>query len=224
MHQMIQIHLEYSSTMVSTLLLYCIASFTVTVIPGPTMLLSLSNGVSKNKKIVLYGILGAALSDAILISAAGLGLGALMAASEALFLTVKYCGVAYLLWLAYQLWRSTPSASALTADKLKSTQVHSPAAAFRRSLFAALSNPKGLLFFGAFLPQFLDLTAPVFMQYVLFAIATILIDIAVMLLYATAGFQAAKYLSVSRLKSLNKTCAAMLAAMASGLAFYKEAA
>ncbi|KDM91587.1 LysE family translocator [Photobacterium galatheae] len=210
--------------MFSTLLLYCIASFTVTVIPGPTMLLSLSNGVTKNKKIICYGILGAALSDAILISAVGLGLGALMATSETLFLTVKYCGVAYLLWLAYQLWKNTPSVTAFTAEKLQAAQAHQPVIAFRRSLFAALSNPKGLLFFGAFLPQFLDLTAPVFMQYVFFAIATIVIDIAVMLVYATAGFQAANYLSVSRLKSLNRTCASVLVAMASGLAFYKEAA
>ncbi|QUJ68703.1 LysE family translocator [Photobacterium sp. GJ3] len=208
--------------MLSTLLLYCIASFTVTIIPGPTMLLSLTNGISRNKTIVFYGILGAALSDAILISAAGLGLGALMAASESLFLVVKYCGVAYLLWLAYQLWRSVPSVDAYTSDTLKKAQVHSPAAAFRRSLFAALSNPKGLLFFGAFLPQFLDLTQPVLMQYVLYATCTILIDIAVMLAYATAGFQAAKYLSFRRLRFLNKTSASVLVAMASGLAFFRQ--
>ncbi|MGR5502017.1 LysE family translocator [Vibrio sp. DNB22_10_4] len=208
--------------MVSTIILYCIASFTVTVIPGPTMLLSLSNGTTENKKVIIYGIAGAALSDIILISAVGLGLGVIIANSEFLFSMIQYCGAAYLIFISYSLWRSSPSAEALSASKLKSTCVRSPSIAFRRNLFAALSNPKGLLFFGAFLPQFLDVTNPLLIQYVIFATATVLIDVAIMLIYALAGYQASKYLSLSRLSLLNQICSVVLLAMAIGLALYRH--
>ncbi|WP_413112925.1 LysE family translocator [Thaumasiovibrio sp. DFM-14] len=208
--------------MVSTLFLYCIASFTVTVIPGPTMLLSLSNGTTEDRKVITYGIAGAALSDIILISAVGLGLGVVVASSELLFSVIQYCGAAYLIFISYNLWRSSPSAEGLSAGELNSSQVRSPSKAFKRNLFAALSNPKGLLFFGAFLPQFLDVSKPLFAQYVTFAFATVLIDVIIMFVYAMAGYQASKYLSSYRLSLLNRICSAVLLAMAVGLALYRH--
>jgi len=137
----------------TTLLLYLLASFAVFATPGPTTLLALSNGTKRDWRIAAMGILGAALSDLILIGAVAVGLGALLAASEAMFTLVKWLGVGYLLWLAVQLWRSSPKSindSAPPGDT-------SPQKAFLRSLGVALSNPKGLLFFSAFLHSSLTL-------------------------------------------------------------------
>ncbi|WP_133158615.1 LysE family translocator [Mixta theicola] len=130
--------------MINTLILYGVSSLAVTVIPGPTMLLALSNGTTKNKKIILMGILGAACSDFLLIGLVAFGLGAIMATSEILFSTIKVIGVIYLFWLAYNLWQSTPLT--LQVENRNNKNSINAKGAFYKSLFAALSNPKGLLF------------------------------------------------------------------------------
>ena len=68
-----------------TLLLYLLACLAVTVMPGPTMLLALANGTTRNWRIAGMGMLGAAVSDLLRIGAVGIGLGAVLAASEALY-------------------------------------------------------------------------------------------------------------------------------------------
>lgn len=204
--------------MINTLILYGISSFAVTVIPGPTMLLALSNGTTKSRKIILMGILGAACSDFLLIGLVAFGLGAIMAASELLFSTIKVIGVIYLFWLAYNLWRFTPSKLCVVNENSIN-----PKGAFYKSLFAALSNPKGLLFFGAFLPQFIDTSHSLFKQYTSFILITTIIDVAIMSCYATAGFQISRYLSVVKIKIMNRICSLILIFMASGLALYRRA-
>lgn len=202
----------------TTLLLYLAACFAVTVTPGPTMLLALGNGASGDRRIVAMGILGAALSDLLLIGAVAVGLGALLAASEALFETVKWLGVAYLAWVALQMWRAHPAGLAMPAGAARSGR-----AAFLRSLGVALSNPKGLLFFSAFLPQFIDTAAPQAPQYALLALATALLDIAVMAVYAAGGARAARLLTAAGLRRLNRACAAALLSLAGLLALGRRA-
>jgi len=207
----------------TTLALYCIACFSVTVLPGPTMLLALSNGTSGRIGIVVAGIAGAALSDLLLIGAVSVGLGAMLIASEALFNVVKWIGVAYLCWLALQLWRSRPS-SVLVADQEDGgNRHHAVWRAFRRSLFVALSNPKGLLFFSAFLPQFIATSQPQAPQYALLAVCTAGLDVIVMACYAAGGAQAVRFLTAKALRRLNRGCAAVLGSFAALLAVYKRA-
>lgn len=203
----------------STVLLYLIACFAVTVIPGPTMLLALANGASRRWQVAMMGILGAALSDLLLIGAVSIGLGALLAASEAVFTLVKWVGVLYLSWLAAQLWRSRPSD--LSTDKDGAGM--SARGAFVRSLLVALSNPKGLLFFSAFLPQFIDTTQPQAPQYAVLALLTATLDIAVMASYAAGGAQAARMLTARGLRRMNRACASVLLSLAAFLALYRRA-
>ncbi|TJZ73885.1 LysE family translocator [Chitiniphilus eburneus] len=203
----------------ATLLLYIVACFAVTVMPGPTMLLALTNGASRNRRVAWMGMLGAALSDLLLIGAVAIGLGAVLAASERLFSLVKWLGALYLLWVALQLWRSPVAALVPMAGGAAG----SARRAFTRSLLVALSNPKGLLFFSAFLPQFIDTSAPQAMQYVVLAVVTALLDIAVMAGYALGGAQAARLLSVGWLRGLNRGCAMLLVSLAGILAAYRHA-
>jgi homoserine/homoserine lactone efflux protein len=202
----------------ATLLLYTITCFAVTVTPGPTMLLALANGISRSRRVAGMGILGAALSDLLLIGAVSVGLGAVLATSEAIFSAVKWIGVLYLVWLAVQLWRSQPAALTTNIGNSSSTA----ARAFSRSLFVSLSNPKGLLFFSAFLPQFIDIAKPQASQYLSLALLTAAIDIVVMACYATGGAQAARFLTVKGLIRLNRACASALLSLAVFLALYRR--
>lgn len=201
----------------TTLFLYIISCFAVTVTPGPTMLLALANGTSRSWRIAGMGILGAALSDLLLIGAVSVGLGALLATSEAIFSTVKWVGVLYLVWLAVQLWRNQPAA--LTTNLGASSTATK---AFSRSLLVSLSNPKGLLFFSAFLPQFINTTEPQALQYITLALLTAALDIVVMACYATGGAQAARFLTAKGLRSLNRACASALLSLALFLALYRR--
>ncbi|RQQ49441.1 LysE family translocator [Burkholderia stagnalis] len=86
----------------------------------------------------------------------------------------------------------------------------------------ALSHPKGLLFFSAFLPPFIQARADVTPQYVTLAILTALIDIALMSVYAIGGHHAMKALSGRALRWLNRGCAGMLAGLAVALSLYRR--
>lgn len=201
-----------------TLALYAVACFALTVTPGPTTLLALANGSSGRWRVAGMGIAGALLSDLLLIGAVGVGLGALLAASEAAFSVLKWLGVAYLGWLGLQLWRTAPAAAGLVPG----VAAAAPAAAFWRSLAVALSNPKGLLFFSAFLPQFIDTAAPQAGQYLTLALVSAAIDGVVLVAYAAGGSRAARVLSAAGLRGLHRGCAVVLLSLAGGLAFLRR--
>ncbi len=207
----------------TTLLIYSVACLSVTVLPGPTMLLALSNGTLRRPGLVLAGIGGAALSDLLLIGAVSLGLGAMLMASEALFQWVKWIGVVYLCVLAVQLWRSAPAALRVARPQGVDTDARRALwRAFRRSLLVALSNPKGLLFFSAFLPQFIDTARPQWPQYLMLALLTAAMDVVVMAFYAAGGSGAARLLSAAALRRLNRACASVLVSFAGLLAVYRQ--
>ena len=203
----------------TTIVLYIISVSAVTLIPGPTMLLALSNGAQGGMRIALFGIAGAALSDLLLIGAVALGLGGVLLASEKIFLIVKWGGAIYLMYLAWRLWRS--SAHFIQVHTSASTPLDGKTA-FKRSLFVALSNPTGLLFFSAFLPQFIDTRNHISTQYLTLAVVTALIDIVLMSVYAASGYHSMKYLSNQGITLLNRICACTLGGIGIALSFYRR--
>lgn len=203
----------------ASLSLYIVAVSAVTIMPGPTMLLALNNGAHGGKRIAACGIAGAALSDLILIAAVSCGLGALLLASEQLFTVVKWIGAAYLLYLAYGLWHA-PVSSIQTGTPTE--KVRTGRAAFLRSLLVALSNPKALLFFSAFLPQFIRPEEAIAVQYITLALVTALIDMALMTVYAVGGHHAMRLLSGKAMRWLNRACAGMLAGLGIALSLYRR--
>jgi threonine/homoserine/homoserine lactone efflux protein len=202
-----------------TLALFALVSLATVLTPGPTVLLALTNGSRHGMRAACVGIAGALLSDLLLIAAAGLGLGALLAASQSAFSVLKWMGVAYLAWLGIGLLRSSPALAAAPACEVPGAV---GAAMFRRSLLVALTNPKGLLFFSALLPQFIDPAAPQTAQYAMLGLVFVLADGAVMLGYALVG---ARWLS--RLGSrggvhANRACGAVLVALAGLMAMARR--
>ena len=204
-----------------TLLVFATASIALAVIPGPTMLLALSNGMVGGMRRAGWGMAGASLGSSLVIAVVAVGLGSLLAASAWLFDAVRAVGVLYLVWLAVQLWRSPPLDVQAALAQVPGGQAQGRAA-FVRSLGVALSNPKGLLFFAAFLPQFVDPAQPQAQQYAALGALFVAIDSCVMVLYALAGRQAVRWLSQHGLRWLNRGCAVGMGVMAALLARYRR--
>lgn len=204
----------------ATLALFALAASVTIVTPGPTVLLALTNGSRHGLRGAAAGIAGALLSDMLLIGATALGLGALLAASESAFSVLKIAGALYLAWLGIGLLRS-PAASLPAAGRAASAASNS--ALFRRSLLVALGNPKGLLFFSALLPQFIEPGAPQAAQYAMLGLVFVLIDGALMLGYALVGARCLSRLGVRGITRVNRSCGAMLLALAGLLAVSRRA-
>ena len=204
-----------------TLLMFATASLALAVIPGPTMLLALSNGMAGGMRRAGWGIAGASLGSGAVIAVVAVGLGSLLAASAWLFEAVRAEGVLYLLWLAVQLWRSPPLDLQAALADVPGRQALGRAALVR-SLTVALSNPKALLFFAAFLPQFVDPALPVVVQYAALGALFVAIDAVVMVVYAVAGRQAVRWLSQAGLRWLNRGCAVGMGLLAVLLAGYRR--
>lgn len=177
-----------------SLLAFALVSLVVVMAPGPTVLLSLSNGSRYGLATAGYGIAGAAISDFVLIAAAALGLGALLMASAFWFAVVKWIGAAYLIWVGAQMLRTARNSEDPT-KRAAVTQSANNLRVFSRSFLVAVTNPKGYLFFAALLPQFLDPAEPLVSQYMVLALTFVTIDALVMTVYAGMGARATRALN-----------------------------
>jgi threonine/homoserine/homoserine lactone efflux protein len=203
-----------------TLLLFAAVAFIGIATPGPTVLLALTNGSHLGVKASLPGMVGAVLSDFVLISAVALGLGAVLAASEFWFSVVKWLGVGYLAYLGIRMLRSSGTLAVPNEDS--SRERPSSRAIFLRSFLVAVTNPKGYLFFSAFLPQFIVPTEPQLPQYAALAATFAAIDFMVMVGYASAGAKAIRMLRENGVLWLDRICGGALLALAGSLALYRR--
>jgi threonine/homoserine/homoserine lactone efflux protein len=208
----------------TSLVLFCLSSLALALTPGPTMLLALSNGITVGRRVAAFGIAGATLASALLITAVALGLGALLAASQWGFELLRVAGVVYLCWLGYKLWRSRPAGldQAMADAATQGSVPPSPRRAFVRSAMVALTNPKTVVFFSAFFPQFVDPLQAQAGQYLLLGLIFVSIDVIVMLAYATAGVQAVKALSARGLQWIHRGCGLTMFVLAAALAAFRR--
>ncbi len=180
-----------------TWLLYLIASAALCVTPGPNSLLALAHGASHGVNRTIFTSLGGALGFTLTIAVCMAGLGALLTASATAFTVLKWIGAAYLIYLGIVTWRSPP-----LAVSVKPRQ----ALARRRKLFAqgfmaAASNPKGIVFFAAFLPQFIDPGRSQLLQFVILAATFVAIEFVYELVIAGSATKLAPWLGKSGLGS-----------------------
>jgi threonine/homoserine/homoserine lactone efflux protein len=156
-----------------TWLLYTAAALGLSLTPGPNGLLALTHGALYGVRRTVSTIAGGALGFTIIIALSLFGIGALLAASAGLLTVLKWVGGAYLVWLGIQVWRSPP----LGLQQDSGARVITGAALFRQGLLAAVTNPKGILFFVAFLPQFLSTDLPLLGQFAVMAATFVGIEI-----------------------------------------------
>lgn len=147
-------------------LAFVAASSILLAIPGPTILLVISYALGHGRKVASATVAGVALGDFTAMTASMLGLGALLATSAAIFTVLKWVGAAYLIWLGIKLWRAP---IAVEADGgTMSVPAENPLKIFLHTYVVTALNPKSIVFFVAFLPQFLDLSRPLFNQMLIF--------------------------------------------------------
>lgn len=207
----------------ATLLVFSLVALVAIATPGPTVLLALANGSRYGVRRSLPGMLGAVVSDLVLVGAVALGLGALLAASEFWFSVVKWLGAAYLAWLGVRLLRSQGGLDMAQADGDAPGTAATPRGIFVRSFLVAVTNPKGYLFCSALLPQFIDADAPQWPQYTAIAVVFAGLDFVVMLAYAVIGARAVKLLRRRAVLWLDRCCGGALLALAGSLALYRRA-
>ncbi|MEM6492332.1 MAG: LysE family translocator [Pseudomonadota bacterium] len=162
---------------------FLISAYGLAVYPGPNNLLALSNGTRAGARPAIVGAaLGRLSAFILMIAATAVGLGALLAASELAFLIVKWCGVAYLLYLGVRILTASPAAT----DDAIAAELGLPAIA-RREFLVAIGNPKAILIFTAFFPQFLDPAAPAIPQFAAMGGAFLLLEFSAIAVYAAGG-------------------------------------
>lgn len=133
-------------------LAFVAASTALLLIPGPTVLLVLSYAMSQGRRVALATVAGVALGDFIAMSASLAGLGALVLASAKLFVVLKWIGAAYLVYLGVGLIRSASSAGLGTLGETRSVSARK---VFGHAAAVTALNPKSIVFFIAFVPQFI---------------------------------------------------------------------
>jgi len=133
---------------IETWLAFLAATAVMLAIPGPTILLVIGQSLGGGGRAALPLVAGVALGDLTAMTLSLAGLGALLAASAALFTVLKFAGAAYLVWLGIRMWRA-PVADGATAPVTARR-------AFRDAYVVTALNPKGIAFFVAFVPLFVD--------------------------------------------------------------------
>lgn len=160
----------------TTYLLYLAAVALLVFTPGPTMLMCMTAALNHGPRKAMTSVAGSVSAVLCVMLLSALGLGALLATSETAFTAAKLLGAAYLIYLGVKTFRN--GASALRADA-------GPAETARRSFFlrgflVGASNPKAVLFFAAFFPQFLDLQAPFVPQFAILALTFMAFEFSVL--------------------------------------------
>jgi homoserine/homoserine lactone efflux protein len=184
-----------------TWLIYLLAAAGLSLSPGPNSLLALTHGALHGRRKTLYTVAGGSLGFITIIALSMFGIGALLKASLAWLTVLKWVGGLYLVWLGIQVWRSPP----IAVDTAKGAEATSGWPLFRQGLLAAATNPKGILFFAAFLPQFIDPARSLVVQFAIMAGTFIATEIITEVFIATVAHRISAWLArVGR--TFNRAC------------------
>lgn len=207
-----------------TWLLYTLAALGLSLSPGPNSLLVLAHGALYGPRRTFATIAGGALGFLGLYALSMFGIGALLQASVMALTAMKWVGGAYLAWLGVQVWRAPPLGVELDTPGSAATGAAGPgriehgacgpgaATMARQGLLAAATNPKGILFLAAFLPQFIDPVRSLWTQFLVMAGTFVAIEIAVELFIAGAAHHIRPWLArVGR--RFNQACGGVFVAI-----------
>ena len=207
-------------------LAYFLASWAIALSPGSGAVLSMTHGLAYGMKKTSATIAGLQLGLAVILLVAGVGVGALLLASATAFTVVKFAGAAYLIWLGLKQWRTHAGAGAVKGEAVATpTGVPSARERFAIGFFTNVTNPKGIVFMVAVLPQFIDPQRALWLQLLVLLITTIAVDLVVMHGYAFLASRAKAWLATARARrAQNRVFGGVLMAMGASLLLVKRAA
>ena len=179
---------------------YLLTTLILSLSPGSGAINTMSTAISHGYRGAAASIAGLQTGLALHIVLVGIGLGALFSRSLMAFEVLKWAGAAYLIWLGIQQWRA---AGAIDLNALAQSQPRSTL--FKRAVFVNLTNPKSIVFLAALFPQFIVPHQPQVMQYVVLGVTTVVVDIIVMIGYATLATRIGGWIKgPHQMKALNK--------------------
>ena len=190
---------------------FVLACWIISISPGAGAIASMSSGLNYGFRHGYWNALGLQLALLVQIGIVAAGVGVLFATTPWAFLVVKWFGVLYLLYLAYLQWRAP-------AQSIEIQQEQPNKSIPKLVLYGFLvnmSNPKAIVFLLAVLPQFLDLSKPQWIQYLIMAMTMVTIDLIVMAGYTGLAAKVLKLLTSPRQqKYLNRTFAVLFSCAA----------
>jgi threonine/homoserine/homoserine lactone efflux protein len=162
---------------------FLVAMFVMAITPGPANLFAIATGMERGKGAALISVIGMNTATLVWFACSALGLGALILAFPKAFHVLALAGAAYLVWLGLKsLW-----AGYKNVESHASATVRAGRSAFFDGFMVQIANPKILLFFSGVLPPFLDIKRPLVPQLIMFACATIGMDLISMSSYGVGG-------------------------------------
>ncbi|MBX2884826.1 MAG: LysE family translocator [Granulosicoccus sp.] len=171
------------------------------IIPGPTVILVVGQAITHGRKSVTPLIAGVLIGDFVAMSLSLLGLGAILAASATLFEILKWLGVVYLIYLGTKTWFEEPEMSPHQPNQGTPSKIR----LFRSSFLVTAFNPKDIIFFVAFFPQFIAPGSNIFPQIVLLMLTFLCVISFTITTYALfAGTLSNKVQSIHARKQLNR--------------------
>jgi homoserine/homoserine lactone efflux protein len=184
---------------------FVLASMILCFSPGPTVFLVMGQSLSHGKTSVIPLVAGVLSGDVIAMSISLLGLGALLATSAVLFSIFKWLAAAYLIYLGLKTWRSKLDVQNADPVLGKNGKI------FKQALVVTALNPKGIIFFIAFFPLFIDADKAVLPQMLIMALSFLMASAFSAAFYSIfSGYLRSKMKSVQVQKAFNKISGAML--------------
>ena len=208
-------------------LAYCVAAWVIALSPGSGAVLSMSHGLAFGVRRTTATIVGLQIGLAMTLLVAGVGIGALLMASAMAFLAVKIVGAAYLLWLGWRQWRApvAPDAGGASSAGDGGAYVLSVRQRVLRGALTNMTNPKGIVFMVAVLPQFIDPQRPLALQLLILLATTVAADTVVMHGYAWLAARLRRLLRSARARCLqNRVFGGVLMGMGASLLLVRRAA
>ncbi len=211
----------------TTWITFFFAACVIAVSPGSGAVLSMSHGLNYGVKKTTGTIMGLQAGLLLILTIAGAGVGSLLMASEFAFSIVKTIGALYLIYLGLNQWRArvevVSTAETAAAVPEVNTQVPSMSRRFLTGFLTNATNPKGIIFMVAVLPQFISHGAPLLPQLLILGVTMCAIDLVVMHGYAFAASTMQRYFRDPKwLKSQNRFFGGILMAIGTALFFVKR--
>jgi len=211
-------------------LAFLAASCVIAISPGSGAVLSMTHGLAYGVRRASATIVGLQLGLSVVLLIAGVGVGALLLASATAFTVVKVLGAGYLIWLGWRQWRAPvvpTSDGARQTDGPAPIPVGLPSVRERVLLgfMTNVTNPKGIVFMVAVLPQFIDPQRPLWLQLLVLLLTSVAVDLGVMHGYAWLASRAQRWLATARARrAQNRVFGGVLMAMGASLFMVKRAA
>lgn len=202
----------------TTLIPYLGACFLLAIVPGPTVTVIVANALARGTGAGLAIVAGTQAGFLVMTLVVALGMQALVAFMGWAFDWIKLIGAAYLVWLGWKMWRSNGELGEARAERTKSRLAMAV-----EGFLVILSNPKALIFLGAFLPQFVDVTQPTFPQVMILGLFFMLVAGSTDAIYAIVAGRARGLLNAARVRVISRVSGLILMAGGVWLALQKRA-